>query len=341
VLEHDWSVEEVDDATLVEVVVRNPTAVARRVRVVNRLDGPALPPRREGVPEPGWSDDGYEGTVPPNDRLTLGYACAAAADDPPVDVIDAGHTSGEDGEGEGTTPDAADAVRLLGDHAPPADALPDAGDGTNGGGSVESVASDGASTGAPTDRPAPATDAPPTPVVDMLDCIDDGDGRAAAGRPASDGETSPVRPSTDETRDGVADPEARNGASGPAGSAGTPHSGNGPANAGGPRSDVDRGEGGRSNVGDGPTDADLPDDVASWIATVEGRVEHGERLTGASVVEAAAVVDDRGGVGAVASLSDRLAADERALRALAERVDELADRAAAADVPVEALRRLS
>jgi hypothetical protein len=84
-----------------------------------------------------------------------------------------------------------------------------------------------------------------------------------------------------------------------------------------------------------------PEAPTRWLAEVEGRIDHAERLTDASVVEAAAVIEERGGLAAVERLSEQTAADERALRSLAERATALADRAARTDVPVDALWRLS
>jgi hypothetical protein len=81
-----------------------------------------------------------------------------------------------------------------------------------------------------------------------------------------------------------------------------------------------------------------PPAVASWLAAVEARIERGERLTDPSVesVTAALDADDVD----VADLASRTAADAAALRTVAARVATLEERAAAVDVPVDALRRL-
>ena len=100
-MQADWSVTERGGVCLVRVVVENPGPVARRVAVSNRLDGPLMPPRREGVPERGWTDDGFEGTVPAEGRLPLGYACPAPAARPPVAV----ETRGRADAGGGTDAD--------------------------------------------------------------------------------------------------------------------------------------------------------------------------------------------------------------------------------------------
>lgn len=132
-METEWSIDTCAGVALVTVVVRNPSTVDRRVEVTNRLDGPVLPPRRDGTPEPGWDRDGFEGRVPPDGRLVLGYACPAPSVTPPVSVTDGGRP------GEESAVTADEAVRRLGDPRPPADAVPvessaarddDGGDGT-------------------------------------------------------------------------------------------------------------------------------------------------------------------------------------------------------------------
>ncbi|WP_251342185.1 hypothetical protein [Haloplanus halophilus] len=123
-MESDWTLTRLDgrdDVALVTVDLRNPSPVDRRVRVENRLDGPVLPPRRAGVPEPGWDDDGFTGVVPAGERRALGYACPAPGERPPVSVADEGRAT--DGEPVSAV---ATAVRELADARPPADAVPDA-----------------------------------------------------------------------------------------------------------------------------------------------------------------------------------------------------------------------
>lgn len=121
-MESDWSVTPLDGhdgVTLVTVDLRNPSPVDRRVRVTNRLDGPVLPPRRSGVPDAGWNEEGFVGVVPAEGRRSLGYACPAAATRPPVSVVDEGRA--DDDEVDAT----AVAVRELGDPRPPSDAVPE------------------------------------------------------------------------------------------------------------------------------------------------------------------------------------------------------------------------
>ncbi|MFB9825335.1 DUF7857 domain-containing protein [Halobaculum roseum] len=124
----DSTVTTAGGVALVAVRVRNTEPVARRVRIENRLPGPVLPPRRHGTPEPGWSDDGYDGVVAADSDLALGYACRVAvgergpsddhppSDDAPVELVAVGDPSAAE-------PDPMDAViGDLGNHRPPPDA---------------------------------------------------------------------------------------------------------------------------------------------------------------------------------------------------------------------------
>lgn len=108
--------------SLVTVSIRNRTPVDQRVRVANDLDGPVLPPRREGVPERGWRDDGFLGVVAAEDRLVLGYACPAPLSDQPASVSALGRVEAAEADARGDA--AADAVRELGSPAPPASVVP-------------------------------------------------------------------------------------------------------------------------------------------------------------------------------------------------------------------------
>jgi hypothetical protein len=128
-MELDWTIERARDVSLVEVRLRNPAPVARRVRVSNRLDGPVLPPRTHGVPERGWDDGGCETAVPARGRVALGYACRAPSRDPPVELdwtvaVDAEPQAAETPTGAPGASNVADAVRRLGSATPPRDALP-------------------------------------------------------------------------------------------------------------------------------------------------------------------------------------------------------------------------
>ncbi|MCO8268508.1 hypothetical protein NKF06_18445 [Haloferax sp. AB510] len=124
-----------DGVALVSVRVHNDAPVDRRVRLRNRLDGSVLPPRRAGVPEAGWDDDGFEGVVSAGSTVALGYAVSPSPTagspgvrdlpDRAVDVSALGRADGAE-RTTGSTPD--DAVRTLGSARPPADAVPVASD---------------------------------------------------------------------------------------------------------------------------------------------------------------------------------------------------------------------
>lgn len=236
----EWSLEAADGVTLVQVRVRNPTPVDRAVRVESRLDGDVLPPRTDGVVDPGWTDDGYVGAVPAGDERALGFAVRAEPERPPVDVGDEGRAT----DADRPTPTAVEAARrALRSPRPPRDAVP----------------------------------------VPDVEAVPDDRTDAASGTAAAPG----------------------------------------------------------SSRDDGGVDADLPPDVADWLAAVEARVARAERLDAAGVREATAALAEAGGADGAAALDDRLDDDEARLRALAERAAALADRAATADVPAAALRRLA
>ncbi|WP_318568314.1 hypothetical protein [Salinigranum marinum] len=115
----DWHVSRVNETTLVTVRVENTRTHPRRVRIDNLLDGPVSPPRRRGVAERGWDDDGLTCSLAGGERMSVGYACRAPPARPPISVRD-------DPANEETTPPAVErALRSLGDHAPPRAALPD------------------------------------------------------------------------------------------------------------------------------------------------------------------------------------------------------------------------
>jgi len=124
----DWRVDAHSDVSLVELTVRNPARTARRVRVANRLDGELWPPRREGVPEAGWDDGGFEGVVAAGGRRALGYASPAAPATPPAEIVWS-ERAGASEPGDPADPSDPEAtpdgvVRALGAARPPADAVP-------------------------------------------------------------------------------------------------------------------------------------------------------------------------------------------------------------------------
>ncbi|MBX0295870.1 hypothetical protein [Haloarcula nitratireducens] len=86
----------------------------------------------------------------------------------------------------------------------------------------------------------------------------------------------------------------------------------------------------------------LPDEIDSWLVAMAHRVERAEALAAAETLqEATTAVGDAGGLAGVRTLADAAERDERRLRAVARRAEALADRRAAASVPVETLARLA
>lgn len=122
-LDADWRVHDTEGPTLVAVVVANAAPTPRRVRVRSLLDAPVLVPQRRGLTESGWDDEGFEGVVPADATLPLGFAADAPPADPPVEVDDRGRAE-EDPDGG---PSPADVVRALASPAPPSDAVPSTG----------------------------------------------------------------------------------------------------------------------------------------------------------------------------------------------------------------------
>jgi hypothetical protein len=117
----DCRAERVDGVTLVTATVGD-VAEPTRITVRNCLDGSLWPPRKQGVPEAGWSDDGFEGVVSPG-TSALGYATPAPLSDQPAELVRAEPAPTNAPADERL--DSADAVlRELGDPSPPADAVP-------------------------------------------------------------------------------------------------------------------------------------------------------------------------------------------------------------------------
>lgn len=122
-MELDWSVDRDGDASLVSCRVRNDGAVPRRVRVESRLDGAVLPPRRGGVPEPGWDADGVTAVLAPGERRAFGFASVVEPVEPPValaraEPVEPGSEAEADAA-EGTGDPVRTAVRDLGNPRPP------------------------------------------------------------------------------------------------------------------------------------------------------------------------------------------------------------------------------
>lgn len=136
----DSNCRAVGGVTLVELCVT--ATEQRQVRIENCLDGPVWPPRSEGVPEPGWDEEGYEGQVGPDGRLLLGYASPAEPAEPPAEIA-------AEREPESTASPQA-VLKALGTGTPPRAAMP----GTDARADPDGSAADRA--GDPAGKPARA-----------------------------------------------------------------------------------------------------------------------------------------------------------------------------------------
>ncbi|SFR86891.1 hypothetical protein SAMN05216559_0278 [Halomicrobium zhouii] len=162
--------------------------------------------------------------------------------------------------------------------------------------------------------PSPPRDAVPVPVDDAVDQTE----RANQS-------------STDQTTVGHSPPPARDEASVP-----EPEPSDRPG-----RPDQHSAAQADQNAGEQSADG-VPAAAATWLDDVEERVVTAERLAAAETVpEATAAMRATGGLDDAEALVERLQQERAALESVAERADELAERTAAADVPLETLERLA
>jgi hypothetical protein len=296
--------------TFVAVRLRNPHPVAQRVRLANRLDGPVLPPRTEGVPEAGWDETGVTAVVPADGTRALGYACPAPPTESPVVLAERERWDGPD------PPDRPRmATRTLGDGVDPT--------------------SDRADETAP-----PAASADPTAPADQTALADPTDPAALVRRlgrsaPPRDAVPPPDRGATRVESDGAA-VEADATAVGDDVETSEDATTTGSAAVTEGDDPVPTGE----TVDASDSRPPVPPAVARWLAGVERRIRAADRLgPETSVAEATdrlAPLDVPPG-----ELPDRLAADARTLERVATTCRRLADRADGATMPTDGLRRLS
>lgn len=265
-----------------------------RVRIDNRVDGavadahavrleptvePVWPPRRGGVPDREWDDDGVTIDVPAGTVRGIGFATPAVPDGEPVAVtgvdvasdggsgeLRARRTSSEPPTDRDDAPEPRAVLRALGDPSPPRDAVP-VDDG--GGGRVDGA--DASLDASGDDRPGDGTDSPP-------------DARRS-------GSVTPGR---------TGDPGTERSPNGPAERA--------PAGREGPHlaDRTDRRSGERSAA------ARAPAPVERWLGAIERRIATAEGEPGAE----AALAADAAHLRRVAARAERLA--ERADRRLGE-----------------------
>lgn len=171
-VDRSWTVDRVDGVWFVACRLHNPTAVTRRVRLDSRLAGPVLPPRRRGVPEPGWDATGLTLELGPDEHRGVGFASpvppsrSTSSDDdqtppPPDPPVALTSCVPVDPDESASTATAADAVRRLGDHRPPRAVIADSpadGSATSTGAASTTdpdpgaVADDGTDEGQPADE---------------------------------------------------------------------------------------------------------------------------------------------------------------------------------------------
>ena len=156
-MELDWTVEREGGTSLVGFRLRNDGGVARRVRIESRLRAPVLPPRRGGVPEPGWDATGVTAVLDPGERAAFGFAALAEPVEPPVEVASV-ETAASDPEGGRPAAEEDDlalaAVRDLESHRPPRRAVAEAepaAPGAGGGGDAGAAEEKGDAAGRPAD----------------------------------------------------------------------------------------------------------------------------------------------------------------------------------------------
>ncbi|KAB1197507.1 MULTISPECIES: hypothetical protein [Haloferax] len=312
----DVGVTVVADVVLVTVTFENTDSVAQRVRLRNRLDGPVLPPRRAGVPEPGWDDDGFEGAVPAESTVALGYASPIDGDSTPSSDTDPESVVDIDVLGRNPDTDTAavsstDAIRRLGPSRPPADAVPAAepldialarGDCSEE--PDEHTADETVSLESPTSPSEPA-DSPSESVDSSSELVDSSSESATLPPEPTDEDVAvAVSAASNSTEESVSAPAATSAATTSAATTSTAQT----------------------------------SDYSSFLVAVERRIELAERLDGASVREAADAFETSDvSVDSVASLD----ADRARLRRLAAHATKLADRAADADPDVDSLRRVA
>lgn len=113
--------EDGDGVTLVACRLSNDRDVPCRVRVEPAVDRIA-PPRRRGLPAPGWTDGRYETVVAAGTTVGVGFATPDRPSDPPASLTvleeDADPT-----DGEGLEPTPTGAARSLLDPRPPRGAV--------------------------------------------------------------------------------------------------------------------------------------------------------------------------------------------------------------------------
>lgn len=83
----DSTAERTGDVTTVRVLCTNTYTTTQRIRLRNALEGPTWAPRRDGVVDPRWDGDCWEGVVRPGRTVGIGFATSATPASPLVAVV--------------------------------------------------------------------------------------------------------------------------------------------------------------------------------------------------------------------------------------------------------------
>ncbi|WP_121743849.1 DUF7857 domain-containing protein [Natronorubrum halophilum] len=94
-IEVDCETDRRAGVTFVTAVLTNTRTTRQTVRLESRLDGPTWPPRRDGVTEPEWDGDVWEGTVEPGRCRGVGFADPAPPTEPPLEILEVSRASDE------------------------------------------------------------------------------------------------------------------------------------------------------------------------------------------------------------------------------------------------------
>lgn len=83
----DSTADRIADVTVVRVLCTNTRSTPQRIRLENALEGPTWPPRRDGIVDPRWNGDCWEGVVHPGRTVGIGFATPTPPEPPLVAVV--------------------------------------------------------------------------------------------------------------------------------------------------------------------------------------------------------------------------------------------------------------
>ncbi|THE66037.1 hypothetical protein D8Y22_03690 [Salinadaptatus halalkaliphilus] len=92
----ETSVVRTNGVTTVRVVIDNQHSTHQAVRLQSTLEGPVWPPRRDGVVDPQWDGDIWDGTIRSGRTRGIGFASPAPPTDPPVDIVSSDRLEADD-----------------------------------------------------------------------------------------------------------------------------------------------------------------------------------------------------------------------------------------------------